>query len=365
MTRGLVVIAAVLGFAPLGPPAAAPSFRDPGCENEATAAKRQRCYFDTIARHPHLWKHRPDDPILQWHVDKAEAIFEEGVLRELAESLEYTRASENMFRTSMILVLDVKDPEAAPRNAEICRHARKALDRACKVTYCAHDEDTPAASASVGDSAEMARRMYHTACPDDWSGCPPTPNFSTPSYCKGIELVRKAVARSSQRFTQEEHKSKTLELLVPQARSASGTALSAWKHELVDLTVGLDDAVASGTFDADRYMQRIGEYRATVELPGVIAVEQQRETIMETSGERPKPSKANEVVAPPPRPKAACVAETAACAELDAAIERYYDKLDRRDAKLLEGWKKRLDEKSRTPSQPSQPGQRPVIAPRG
>lgn len=337
MSRGLAMIAVLLAYAPSPPPEDSSSFQDPMCEDMDGPAKRQRCYFDTIARHPHLWKQRPRDAILQWHVDKAEHIFNDGILREGldGQSLKYTDASENMFRTSMILVTDVRDEDATPRNAEICRFARKALDHACKVTHCAYDQDTPAGSASVGDSAAMAKRMYDTACPDDWSGCPPSPSFSTPTYCKGVELVRLAVAQRLERLNHEEHETRKLAALVPGAEVGADESLQAWKQEAVTLALELEDEIATGKFDAAGYAKRVGEYQATIELPRVIAAKEERLEVLSRSLGKDVP---NEKLRAAPKPKALCKAGAPSCAKLGVAIERFYDQLDRQDEKTLLAW---------------------------
>ena len=95
--------------------------------------------------------------------------------------------------------------------------------------------------------------------------------------------------------------------------------------------------MATGTFDPERHSERIKQYRASTELPGVIAVEAAKAETVEglygALGAKPPANvdKLKTLTAKPPSPQELCGADATSCKKFEGALEGFYGKLDRHD----------------------------------
>jgi len=353
MKRSIVALAlslGLLGFAPSPAPAPAPAlapapapdaaFAEPKCLAVASEPKlRLKCYRAVLQAYLHHWAEAEDGvdrSILDWHADNAWDIYMESASYVAAKEGSYTRTelSQYMYLASLVIMTDVYAEfySTDPRVKKICVAADAALKLAWQKTYCASSTDEPAASAVPGSGREDAAARYRAACgkelPD--SGVAPV-------RCKGVVEERAAVSALANVLLDKEREVRQLAVLAPDGRFETPRELSSWKTELVELSTTLEHEVATGTFDATRHAQRIEDYRASTELPGVVAVEAAKADAVEglygALGAEPPAavSKLRTLTAKPPSPKALCGANAKSCKRFKGALEGYYDELDQHD----------------------------------
>jgi hypothetical protein len=353
MNKAIVMIAALLGLAPAGPspaPAvgAVAAFTEPSCLAAQIDAKaRLRCYRATLQAHPHHWGVEGSGsfaPILDWHAERAWDIYVESASFVAAKEGTYTRTeiSQYMYLTSLVIMTDVYAEfyGTDPRVKKICVAADAALKLAWQKTYCANGKDEPAASAVPGSSREDAAARYREACGKELPA-----QGAAPINCRGVGEERAAVSELAKVLLDKEREVVELSALAPTGQVTVPDEVSSWRTELVQLSTTLEQEVATGTFDPTRHSERVNEYRASVELAGVVAVEDAKadavEDLYESLEMKPPAdvSKMRALTAKPPNPRELCGLGAATCMKFEGALQGYYGKLEQQDRKTGDAWK--------------------------
>jgi hypothetical protein len=343
--------------APATPPASpapdpAVAFPEPKCLTVASDPKlRLKCYRAVLQAHLHHWgdvgdaEDDLDRAVLDWHADAAWDVYVESASYVAAKEGLYTRTeiSQYMYLASLVIMTDVYAEfyRTDPRVKKICVAADAALKLAWQKTYCASGTDEPAASAVPGASREDAAERFRAACGKE---LPDT--GIAPVRCKGVGEERAAVSALAKVLLDKEREAREIAALAPDGSFAASRELSSWKTELVELSTTLEQEIAAGTFDPKQHAARVEAYRASTELPGVVAVEEAKVEAVEglygALGVEPPAdvSKLRRLTSKPPSARELCGPGAASCKKFEGALEGYYGKLDRHD------WKAGTEEKA-------------------